>query len=101
MKLLVRHIRLGVEEERDTLKANCLRSQTSIAELRTHEKNGVCVCVCVFVDQIQTLHFSFSKDLERKLSAIAKVEEISLSPTEPPSSKLQQQASIMLHAGPP
>ena len=61
----------------------------------------VCVCVCVFVDQIQTLHFPFSKDLERNLSAIAKVEEISLSPTEPPSSKLQQQASIMLHAGPP
>ena len=33
-----------LEEERDTLKTKCLRSQSSIAELRAclqHEKNGM------------------------------------------------------------
>ena len=49
--------RLELEEERDMLKVKCLRSQSSIAELRTqlqHEKNGISsnecgVCVCVHV----------------------------------------------------
>ena len=43
------YIRLELEEERDTLKAKCLRSQSSIAELRTrlqHEKNGIFMCNC-------------------------------------------------------
>jgi chromosome segregation ATPase len=49
-----------IEEERDALQAKCLRSESCLAELRTQLEHG-------------------RNDLERKLSAIARAEEASVS----------------------
>lgn len=58
------YIRLELEEERDTLKAKCLRSQSSIAELRTQlqqEKNGTYVYASIIV--MYTLHMFCTCDV--------------------------------------
>ena len=43
-------VRQEIEEERDTLQAKCLRSESCVAELRTqleHGRNGKCMtCMC-------------------------------------------------------
>ena len=68
--------RLFLEEERDSIQTKCLRNQTTIAELRArlhHQKSGM---IKSAVPRFS--YYFLTADLERKLSAIACVESLSL-----------------------